>query len=139
MCSRCPSNPIKKMETHLRDTFTHLCNISLFLLKTGATVCRTICSPPTLSRSIITIDCKVSLKKLGQSNLVHCPQKLKLPPTPDSGSSYVPRARMNHITNQAKKKKNWTSYNRFRIKPSQITDTLEDLCGCSPRPMAECV
>lgn len=69
-----------KIETNLQDTFTPLRNISLFLLQTGARVCDGISSPPTLSCSIITIDCKVSLKKLGQSNLVHCPQKLELPP-----------------------------------------------------------
>lgn len=49
----------------------------LFILRPDGTI--TIVPFPLYRAAIISHDYKVSLEKLGQNNLVHCPQKLALP------------------------------------------------------------
>lgn len=91
--------------------------------------------PLPLSRSIITIDCKVSLEKLGQSNLVHCPQKLEPPPL--HPSTLRPGCRVpEQTTAQIRPATRPAGTDFTRTKPLSETVAVDDARGCGLRPMA---
>lgn len=86
-------------------TFVNLQNI-FFILQTGRKSGTTAIVPfPLYRATTISNDYKVSLEKLGQNNLVHCPQKLELPflslSFPPIGFISSSMCQEEHTTNQA--------------------------------------
>ncbi len=94
----------RQSQVFSNDTSVNLQNISIFQTR-GKSGTATIVPFPLCHATIISRDYKVSLEKLGQNNLVHCPQKLELPflslSFPPIGFICSSVCQEEHATNQA--------------------------------------